>query len=159
MRATRLIAAALISIAGIVPTGMHAQVSVRISIGAPLGPPVPVFGYAPARGGPWRDAGPPLAVEAYAAGDVGGWRTHLMFWTPVTVYDLDGAYYARAVPGSRSVEIYRYHDRYFLPPADRAWLGADRRYDYRRRPAHDDDDDDGPGRAHGRGRGHGHGGD
>ncbi|HUX34082.1 MAG TPA: hypothetical protein VMV51_09420 [Gemmatimonadaceae bacterium] len=231
MRATHVIAAVLMGIAGVVPTDTRAQVSVSISLGAQLGPPMPVFAYSPARYGPWRaeygrwapvvvyemngryyhhrargaraievyayggdyflpprdaawvgfdrrydyderpgrddfvrvdayperrDIAAPLVVGAYAAGDVGGWRTSLMLWTPVTVYAFNGAYYSRAVPGSRSVEIYRYRGRYFMPPDDRAWIGADRRYDYRRRPEHDDDD--GRGRAHGRGRGHGHGG-
>jgi hypothetical protein len=212
MRATHLFTAVLIGTFAVAPADTQAQVSVSISLGAQLGPPVPVFGYSAERYGPWRadyvhwtpvvlyemngryyhhhapgaraievyaysgdyffppsdaawvgadrryhyDQRPrhedvirgdpyphgrvvmaPLAVGAYAAGEVGGWQTSFTLWTPVTVYELEGQYYPRAVSGGRAVEIYRYRDRYFMPPDDRHWIGADRRYDYRLRPVRD----------------------
>ena len=232
MRATHVITAALIGACIVWPAEASAQVSVSISLGAQLGPPVPVFAYSAERYGPWRadwprwtpivlyeadgryyrrrargaravevyayggdyflppqDAGwigydrrydygdrpmhddfvrvqpyprgravvAPLAVGVYSAGRMGDWRTSLMLWTPVTVYEFEGGYYPRAVPGGRAVQIYRYRDRYFLPPDDHDWIGADRRYDYQRRPGHHNDDA-GRGRGHGRGRGRGDGG-
>ncbi len=232
MRRMHFIGAGLIGALAVLPAGAAAQVSVSISLGAQLGPPVPVFAYSAERFGPWRedyrhwtprvlyemggrfyrhrdrgarpvevylyngdyflpprDAGwvgydrrydyddqprdddfgrvrayrepeageAPLSVGLYAADRDGQWRTGFMLWTPVTVYEIQGAYYPRPVRGARVVEIYRYRDRYFLPPDDRDWIGADRRYDYGRRPGREHDDHEDRGR--GRGRGHGDGGD
>ena len=137
MRATHIIAAVLIGIAGVVPTDTRAQVSVSISLGAQLGPPMPVFAYSPARYGPWR--------------------ADYVHWAPVVLYEMNGRYYRHRARGARALEVYASSGDYFFPPREAAWVGFDRRYDYRRRPEHDDDD--GRGRAHGRGRGRGHGGD
>ena len=136
MRATHIFAAGLIGSLAVLPAGASAQVLVRITLGAQLGPPVPVFAYSAARYGPWRE--------------------HYRRWTPVVLYELDGRYYRHRDRDARPVEVYSYGGNYFLPPDDRDWIGTDRRYDYRRRPGHDDDHPDG-GRGRGWGRGHGGG--
>lgn len=87
---------------------------VRISFGARLGPEVRVYAYSPDR--------------------LGDWRANYVRWTPVTLYDINGHYYRRAVRGARPVLVYKYHNQYFLPPDDQGWRGRDHRYNYRRAP-------------------------
>lgn len=230
MRATHLFAAALAGALLLEPSPARGQVSVSITLGAEVGPPIPVYTYSAYRYGPWRkdwrrwtpvvlyerdgrfyrhhargtravevyadggdyfmpprdrdwvgfdrrydygdrprdddfdrvDAYPPgrvvaapLAIGVYAADRDGDWRTSLTLWTPITVYEVGGGYYPRAMPGSHAVEVYRYRDRYFLPPEDHDWIGADRRYDYNKRPEHEHEHEDDHGRGRGRGRGRG----
>lgn len=107
-------AAALLAL----PARAPAQVSISVGFGARLGPDVGVFAYSPER--------------------MGDWHANYRRWTPVTLYDVNGRYYRHSVAGARAVEVYYYHDEYFLPPPDAAWVGADRRYNYRRQPLVED---------------------
>jgi hypothetical protein len=100
------------------PTPGSAQTSITVRFGARLGPEIPITSYSPERLGPWKHS----------------YRN----WTPVTLYDVNGRYYRNEVRGARPVLVYLYRDQYFLPPEDREWNGADRRYDYRRRPGPED---------------------
>jgi roadblock/LC7 domain-containing protein len=100
------------------PATAPAQVRISVAFGARLGPPIDVF--------------------AYSADRYGAWRTHYARWTPVVVYDVNGRYYRYNVAGARAVVVYRYHNDYFFPPDDHAWIGVDKRYDYHRRPMPDD---------------------
>jgi hypothetical protein len=78
--------------------------------------------------------GPEVGVSAYQSERLGDWRSNYRQWTPVTLYDVNGRYYRNQVPGARPVLVYRFKDQYFWPPQDQGWNGADKRYDYRRRP-------------------------
>jgi hypothetical protein len=100
------------------PTSGSAQTSITVRFGTRLGPEIPLTYYAPERLGPWK--------HSYRK------------WTPVTLYDVNGRYYRNEVRGARPVLVYLYRDQYFLPPEDREWNGADRRYDYNRRPGSED---------------------
>ena len=136
MRATPMIIAALAGTLAVAPARASAQVSVRIMLGARLGPPVPVLAYAPERYGPWREDYPR--------------------WTPIVLYEMDGHYYRHRARDARAIEVYAYGGNYFLPPRDAGWVGYDRRYDYRLRPDWKRDDEErSRGRGRGRGRGHG----
>lgn len=141
MRAMQIIAAGLAGALLLRPAAAQSQVSVSITVGAQLGPPVPVYVYSAERYGPWRE----------------DWDR----WTPVVLFEQDGRFYRRHARGMRAVEVYVYGRDYFLPPQDRDWVGYDRRYDYRLRPGreqgHERGDDDGPGHGRGRDRGRGHG--
>ncbi len=79
-----------------------------------------------------------IGVLAYSSRRAGSWRADYHRWTPVTVYASNGRYYTNEVSGARAVGVYRYEDEYFLPPQDHAWVGFDRRYDYRHQPTRDD---------------------
>ena len=123
MRKSAMMMTALVGALLGMPGRARAQLQISVAFGARLGPPVEVFAYS-------RDR-------------YGDWRRDYDRWTPVVVYDVNGRYYRDGVPGAREVIVYRYHDDYFFPPDDRAWVGIDHRYDYRHRP-----DDDDWGRAH-----------
>ena len=71
------------------------------------------------------------AYDPYYSGD---WRDNYRRWSPVVIYESDGRYYPNRFRGSRAVQVYRNRDGYFLPPRDRDWDRADRRFDTRRRP-------------------------
>jgi hypothetical protein len=114
MRVPTLVTAAVAGVLLAVPARMPAQVNVRVQVGARLGPAVSIFAYSPDRYGPWR--------------------TDYLRWTPIVLYDVDGHYYQHAVRGARPIVVYSYNNEYFLPPADQAWVGFDKRYDYGRRP-------------------------
>ncbi|HEX8726336.1 MAG TPA: hypothetical protein VF737_13195 [Gemmatimonadaceae bacterium] len=118
MRKATLMTAALVSALAVLPRTAPAQVNVSVAIGARLGPDVGIF--------------------AYSAPRYGDWRVAYMQWTPVVVYEVRGRYYPHAVRGARAVAVYRFHDEYFFPPRDRAWVRFDRRYDYRDVPDRDD---------------------
>jgi hypothetical protein len=90
----------------------------RVAVDRRFGAEIGVFGFSPER-----------------AGD---WRRNYKRWTPVTVYEFKGRYYQHGGPGARAVQIYNYHDEYFLPPADREWMGFDKRFDYKHVPSDDD---------------------
>ncbi len=114
MRFTSLLTLPLLGALIALPARAPAQINFTIHFGARLGPEVAVFGYAPDR--------------------YGDWRTAYRRWTPVTLYDINGHYYRTSVRGSRPVLVYLYRNQYFFPPQDRAWVGFDKRYSYRRQP-------------------------
>jgi hypothetical protein len=99
-----------------------AQVSATVRIGDP----------------PPRAWGHEVVVAPYVSERYGDWHTSYRKWQPVTLYVMNGRYFARNVRGSRPVMVYRSHNQYFLPPQDKAWERADRRYKYDRRPNDDD---------------------
>ena len=68
----------------------------------------------------------------------GDWRYNYRSWSPVVIYEYDGRYYPNRFRGSRAVQVYRNRSGYFLPPRDRGWDRADRRFDHRRRPNNSD---------------------
>ncbi len=108
---TRYVLAGMLAVAGIacVPPG-----ATEVGVSAQFGPGVDVYDYDP--------------------GYFGAWQTDYMMWSPSTVYVLNGRFYSSPVRGGRAVGVYQYHDRYFLPPQDKAWQRKDRRYNYRQRP-------------------------
>jgi len=118
MRITCLVTLPLLSAAIVLPTKASAQVNISVAFGSRLGPEIGVFRYAPER--------------------LGDWRANYRNWRPVTLYDINGRYYRGQVRGARPIQVYSYENEYFLPPQDRAWSGADRRYDDRRQPTQDD---------------------
>jgi hypothetical protein len=71
------------------------------------------------------------AYDPYYYGD---WRYNYRSWSPVVVYEYGGRYYPDHFRGARAVQVYRDRSGYFLPPRDRDWDRADRRFDNRRRP-------------------------
>jgi hypothetical protein len=79
-----------------------------------------------------------LGVFGFSAERAGDWRRNYRRWTPTTVYEFRGRYYPNPGPGARPVQIYRFQDEYFLPPADREWIGFDKRFDYKHAPTDDD---------------------
>jgi hypothetical protein len=78
--------------------------------------------------------GAEIGVLAYSRERAGDWRTNRRYWNRVTLYELNGRYYPRQASGTRPVELYRYRDEYFLPPADQEWVGSDKRYNYNHQP-------------------------
>jgi len=70
----------------------------------------------------------------YSPDYYGDWRYNYRSWSPVIVYESGGRYYPRSFRGAREVQVYRNRSGYFLPPRDRDWDRADRRFDDRRRP-------------------------
>jgi hypothetical protein len=108
----------------------YARVPVAVDIGRAR-PYAPVVAVAPR-------FGVELGVVGYSADRAGDWHTNYKRWTPVTVYELNGRYYPNSGPGARPVQIYRYQDEYFLPPRDHAWMGFDKRFDYKHVPTDDD---------------------
>jgi len=115
MRIARLMVLALIATVMVLPAPAAAQVSISVRFGTSLGPDVDVFAYTPER--------------------LGDWHASYRRWTPVTLYDVNGRYYRTSVAGARAVVVYSYNGEYFLPPTDREWIGADKRFDYRHAPA------------------------
>jgi len=75
------------------------------------------------------------AYDPYYYGD---WRGNYRRWSPVVIYEYGGRYYPKRLRGSRPVQVYRNRSGYFLPPRDRDWDRADRRFDNRRRPNESD---------------------
>ncbi len=114
MRITDLLTVPLAGILVVLPARAPAQAPVTVRFGAQLGPEIGVTGYA--------------------ADQDGNWRTSYRHWTPVALYDVNGHYYRHPVPGARAVDVYSYHGGYFMPPEEKAWVGFDQRYNYRRRP-------------------------
>ncbi len=78
--------------------------------------------------------GAEVGVLGYSADRAGDWRRNARRWTPVTLYESNGRYYSKNAPGARAVAMYRYQNEYFLPPADQAWVGTDKRYNYNHQP-------------------------
>ena len=137
MRVPTVLAALLLGAAIIPPHQASAQVDVSINLGRRLGPEVSIFAYS---------------LPAY-----GDWRVEYRQWTPVTLYFYNGHYYRKSVKGARAVAVYSRNGEYFMPPEDKAWIGVDRRYNYKRRPVDDDRRRAKPRDDHGRGRGRGRG--
>jgi hypothetical protein len=79
-----------------------------------------------------------VGVLGYSSERAGDWHANYKKWTPVTLYEVNGRYYPNNRPGTRAVAMYRFRDEYFLPPTDQAWVGADKRYDYKHQPNQDD---------------------
>jgi hypothetical protein len=105
-------------------------------------PAVALFVFAPTRARAQvrvtAHLGPALTINAYSPATEGDWHKNYHKWAPVTVYDYNGHYYSHSVRGARPVQIYRSGHRYFLPPQDQSWKGADKRYNYKRSPTDDD---------------------
>ena len=109
-----------------------------------LMPMIGILALAPHRGnaqvtatvqlGQQQNWGPEVRVYPYSQDVDGDWRSSYRRWRPQTVYALNGHFYLRAVPGARSMQVYRFNNQYFLPPRDAAWVNIDRRYQYDRRP-------------------------
>ena len=118
MRITTIIAASLCGALIALPASTTAQVSLSVSLSKRLGPEVSLAAYSPAIHGEWK--------------------TSYRHWTPVTLYEYGGRYYHHSVSGARAVGMYSHNNQVFLPPTDRAWLGYDRRYNYKRVPNDDD---------------------
>jgi hypothetical protein len=114
MRFSKWMVAPLVIVLAGLPAPASAQVNLKIEFGTHLGPEIGVFAYAPERHGEWR--------------------ANYMKWTPITLYDVNGHYYRHSVAGARPVMVYTYNGEYFFPPADRAWVTLDKRYDYTHRP-------------------------
>ena len=85
-----------------------------------------------------RRLGMEVGVLGYSADRAGDWRRNMRRWTPVTLYESNGRYYQHNAAGARAVSMYRYRNEYFLPPTDQAWVGSDRRFNYRHQPNDDD---------------------
>ena len=118
MRIANLLTVPLLTAMIGLPKGASAQGSITVTFGTRLGPEI--------------------GVSAYSSEYLGEWRSNYRRWTPVTLYDINGHYYRGQVRGARPVLVYRYDNEYFMPPQDQSWNGADRRYDYRRRPTEAD---------------------
>jgi hypothetical protein len=82
--------------------------------------------------------GPSRVVRNYSSARYGDWRTNYRNWQPTTMYVVNGHYYDKETRGSRAVVVYRHNKDYFLPPQDKKWVGADKRYDYKRQPRDED---------------------
>ena len=123
-----LLAGAVIAL----PVRAPAQVSISVDIGKRLGPEISIFAYS---------------QPAY-----GDWHTAYRQWTPVTIYEVNGHYYRKSMKGARAVAVYSRNGEYFLPPDDKAWVGKDKRYNYKRQPGEQD-----RGRAKNRDEGRGRG--
>jgi hypothetical protein len=119
MRPTSLLTISLLGATMAIAAPAPAQLNVSVLFGTRLGPEIGVFAYSQERQGDWRN--------------------NYRQWTPVTLYDVNGHYYRSQVRGSRPVAVYSYNNEYFLPPQDQAWVGKDRRYNYRRRPNDSDE--------------------
>jgi hypothetical protein len=87
---------------------------------------------------PDRRLGNEVGVAEYSQDRAGDWRTNMRRWSPVVMYEVNGRYYPNSGAGGRPVAMYRYQNEYFLPPDDQAWVGSDRRYDYRHQPDRND---------------------
>lgn len=117
MRISRIAIPALLAATALAPVAARAQVSATVRVGQQpeyWTPEVRVFNYTP---------------DAY-----GDWRTSYRRWQTVTLYERNGHFYTRNVPGTTAVVVYRDGNDYFLPPQDAAWANYDRRYNYGSRP-------------------------
>jgi hypothetical protein len=116
MRIAALLTVPLLAGLLALPTGASAQVSVRVN----------------------ARLGPAITLSAYSQQQYGDWRTDYRQWRPVTLYYYDGQYYQHSMRGARRVQVYRRGNEHFLPPQDEAWVGHDRRYNYKHRPNNED---------------------
>ena len=130
MRISKLLSLLLVGAVVALPGRARAQVDISVTLSKQLGPEISLF--------------------AYSQTAHGDWRTTYKQWTPVTIYDVNGHYYRKSVKGSRAVVVYTRNNEYFLPPQDKAWVGTDKRYDYKKQP---DDRDRGRAKSKDEGRG------
>lgn len=79
-----------------------------------------------------------VEVYDYSPDYYGDWRYNYRRWSPAVIYEYNGRYYPNRFRGGRPLQVYRNRSGYFLPPRDRDWDRADRRFDSRRRPTQDD---------------------
>ena len=93
---------------------------------------------APAQVSVTARLGPEISVSAYSQTRHGDWQTNYRQWKPVTLYNVNGHYYKHSVRGARAVAVYQHNNETFLPPQDKAWVGHDRRYNYKHQPNNDD---------------------
>ena len=135
MRIRNVLTTLLLGAAIAAPERASAQVSVSVNLGRLLGPEVSIYAYS---------------QPAY-----GEWQTSYRTWTPMTVYFYEGHYYRKSVRGARAVVVYSRNGEYFMPPEDRAWVGKDKRYNYKRAPQPEDRGRAKPHGDEGRGRGRG----
>jgi hypothetical protein len=82
--------------------------------------------------------GPARTVAAYSSEQFGDWHTSYKQWTPKTMYYVNGQYYDHTTKGARAVAVYQKGGKYFLPPQDNAWVGKDKRYNYKNKPTDED---------------------
>jgi hypothetical protein len=82
--------------------------------------------------------GPPRTIVAYSSQRDGEWRASYKQWQPTTMYVVNGQFYDKSSRGARAVVVYHHNDDYFLPPQDKKWVGADKRYNYKRKPKDED---------------------
>jgi hypothetical protein len=78
------------------------------------------------------------SVVSYSSTRDGEWRTSYKQWQPKTMYVVNGQYYDKSSRGSRAVVVYQHNNDTFLPPQDKKWVGADKRYNYKRQPKAED---------------------
>ena len=90
--------------------------------------------YASVRYGPDYYGRRYVEIYDYSPYYYGDWRYNYRRWSPVVIYEYRGRYYPNRFRGARAVQVYRNRSSYFLPPRDRGWERADRRFDNRRRP-------------------------
>ena len=117
MHFTRNAILALSTVMAAAPVTVSAQVTATVRVGQQQPeywtPEVRVFNYSPA---------------------YGDWRTSYRQWQPVTLYERNGRFYVRPIPGATAVAVYHWGSDYFMPPQDADWVNHDRRYNYRQRP-------------------------
>ena len=78
--------------------------------------------------------GAPIDLYYYSPDYYGDWRMGYRDWSPVVIYEYNGAYYPRNVRGARAVTVYRSSSGYFLPPRNQDWARSDKRFNNKRRP-------------------------
>ena len=137
MRLPNALAALLLVATFATPDRASAQVDISVSLGRQLGPEVSIY--------------------AYSQPEYGDWRVSYRQWTPVTLYFYDGHYYRKSAKGARAVAVYSRNGEYFMPPEEKAWVGFDKRYNYKRQPVSEDrgrakQKDNSQGRGRGRGK-------
>jgi len=79
-----------------------------------------------------------VEIYDYSPDYYGDWRYNYRRWSPVVIYESNGRYYRKRFRGARPLQVYRNRSGYFLPPRDRDWNRAERRFDPRRRPTEGD---------------------
>lgn len=118
MRIRHMLGILLAGAAIALPARASAQVNISVDLGKLLGPEVSIY--------------------AYSQPTYGDWHVAYKQWTPITIYEVNGHYYRKSTKGARAVVVYSQNGEYFLPPADKAWVGKDKRYDYKHQPAEQD---------------------
>ena len=79
-----------------------------------------------------------VEIYDYSPDYYGDWRYNYRSWSPVIIYEYNGRYYPNRFRDARPLQVYRDRSGYFLPPRDRDWSRAERRFDPRRRPTEED---------------------
>jgi hypothetical protein len=102
----------------------------------PAPPPDAVV--APTAVAPAAPAADEVPVYDYSSQEAGDWHASYQKWAPTVVFEAGGHYYPHDVAGARSVQVYQYQNRYFMPPRDKGWAGTDKRLDPKSQPSDDD---------------------